>query len=483
MGSTTPLLKDNKMAIPSWITVNPSTGSGNKTVSITAQRNMEVDARGFSLKVVTAGGVTKEITITQESEYLAVSGKGILCEISILGAIFTQLGVTTITFGAYMEFTNGDTIECGTLTLTKGSAGTASTGYLKLTSDTSYVTPTRLKGVYIQAYEGQEAWVSGNEITNIKFDYSGDVTPFGLVGNAHNYLATLSTTKAGFDVDIPITTNCVVECRAHAYGTFTITKRQDPARWSGIPQFTTPIRQQGVVYTSSPVTVYNVPTNGTLEAYCEITSINSEEPSPMPYIDATDSGDIGATLEVYPLVTDSANHSIKFEFRLTITDYSKFTSNVDVTYNGSGTSDDPHYGTMCLNFGVKGLDGNYTWSGDSNDINVYEELVNSELTLNPESQDLSLGDMVAFEVTYVDMLGGTITFNPGTEMQKSDGEVYMSSWGGDTSSDPTGKNNSGTITFDINASELASAGTYTFEITGRNNKGQTYSFPGEVYVS
>lgn len=471
------------MAIPSWITVNPLTGSGNKTVSITAQRNTEVNARSFSLKVSTAGGVTKEITITQKSEYLAVSGKGILCKISILGAIFTQLGVTAITFGAYMEFTNGDTIECGTLTLTKGSAGSASTGYLKLTSDDSYIPSTRLKGVYIQAYEGQEAWVSGNEITNIKFDYSGDVAPFGLVGNAHNYLATLSTTKAGFDVGIPITTDCVVEYRGRTYGTFTITKRQDPARWSGIPQFTTPIGQQGVAYTSSQVTVYNVPTNGTLEAYCDITSINSEEPSPMPYIDATDSGDIGATLEVYPLVTDNANHSIRFEFRLTITDYSKFTSNVDVTYNGSGTSDDPHYGTMCLNFGVKGLDGNYTWSGDSNDITVYEELVNSELTLNPESQDLPLGEMVEFEVNYADMLGGTITFNPGPEMQNSDGAVYMDNWTGDIHSDPTGKNNSGTIRFYINASAYASSQTYTFEITGRNNKGETYSASGEVYVS
>lgn len=472
------------MAIPSWITVNPLTGSGNKTVSITAQRNREVNARSFSLKVSTAGGVTKEITITQKSEYLAVSGKGILCEISILGAIFTQLGVTAITFGAYMEFTNGDTIKCGTLTLTKGSAGSASTGYLKLTSDNSYIHSTRLKGVYIQAYKGQKAWVSGNEITNIKFDYSGDVAPFGLVGNANNHLATLSTTKAGFNVNIPITTDCVVEYRGHIYGTFTITKKQDPARWSGIPQFAEAIRQQGVVYTSSPVTVYNVPTNGTLEAYCEITSINSEEPSPMPYIDATDSGDIGATLEVYPLVIDSANHSIKFEFRLTITDYSKFTSNVDVTYNGSGTSDDPYYGTMCLNFGVNGLDGNYTWSGDSNDINVYEELVNSEITLNPESQDLSLEDAVAFEVNYANMLGGTITFNPGTEMQDSGGAVYMSDWTGDTSSDPTGKNNSGTIRFFVNTtSDATTDQTYTFEVTGRNNKGQTYSATGEVYVS
>lgn len=471
------------MAIPSWITVNPSTGSGNKTISITAQRNTEVNARGFSLKVVTAGGVTKEITITQKSEYLAVSGKGILCKISILGAIFTQLEVTAITFGAYMEFTNGDTIKCGTLTLTKGSAGSASTGYLKLTSDNSYIPSTNLKGVYIQAYEGQEAWVSGNEITNIKFDYSGDVAPFGLVGNAHGYLARLSTTKAGFDVDIPITTDCAVEYKGHTYGTFTITKRQDPARWSGIPQFTTPIKQQGVVYTSSPVTVYNVPTNGTLEAYCEITSINYEEPSPMPYIDATDSGDIGATLEVHPLVIDSANHSIKFEFKLTITDYSKFTSNVDATYNGSGTSDDPYYGTMCLNFGVKGLDGDYTWSGESNDITVYEEFINSELTLNPESQNLSLEDSVEFEINYTDMLGGTITFNPGTEMQDSNGAVSMDTWTGDTSSDPTGKNNSGTIRFSINTNSEASTGTYTFEITGRNNKGETYSATGEVYVS
>lgn len=449
------------MAIPSWITVNPLTGSGNKTISITAQRNTEVSDRSFSLRVSTAGGVTKEITITQKSEYLAVSGKGILCKISILGAIFTQLGVTAITFGAYMEFTNGDTIECGTLTLTKGSAGNASTGYLKLTSDNSYIPSTRLKGVYIQAYEGQEAWVSGNEITNIKFDYSGDVAPFGLVGNAHNYLATLSTTKAGFDVDIPITTDCVVKYRGHTYGTFTITKQSDPARWSGVPQFAEAIKQQNVTYTSSQVTVYNVPTNGTLEAYCEITSINSEEPSPIPYIDATDSGDVGAKLVVHPLVTDGTNNSIKLEFRLIITDYSKFTSYVDVYANGAGTAESLYYGLMCLDFAVKGLDGDYVWSGDSNDITIYKN--KPKLTLSPQSATVGLEEDAVYTLTYEGIIPSTLEF-VSFHIPDEDGYVTLD-W-----NPPTGNNDaSGSFTFTVSCNSEAYSGNYPFIIRCRDS--------------
>ena len=54
------------MAIPSWITVNPISGTGNKTVLITAQKNTEATDRSGVITVVTAGGISKTISITQK---------------------------------------------------------------------------------------------------------------------------------------------------------------------------------------------------------------------------------------------------------------------------------------------------------------------------------------------------------------------------------------------------------------------------------
>lgn len=313
------------MAIPSWIRVNPSTGSGNKTVSITALQNTESSDRSGSITVVTAGGISKTISIIQ-----------------------------------------------------KGS-------------------------------QGHLEWLS-QPLWEVNFD------------------------------------------------------------------------QQGFSYDSSQVQIKNLSESYNLESVtADVFQINDEEVSPSPTINHFDNESLGMEISMTIDSYDNVNKIANVTFSLKITDYALLQQWFDIQYNGSGTSDDPYYGTLTINIGLAGFDGQDVYSKEIT-LSIYEEAVNSELTLNPESQDLYLEDRVEFEVIYADMLGGTITFNPGTEMQNSDGEVYMSDWTGDTSSDPTGKNNSGTITFNINASASASAGTYTFEITGRNNKGQTYSFPGEVYV-
>ena len=65
MGGTTPLLKDNKMAIPSWITLSKLSGAGNDTVTITAEENVSTVPRSGAI-TIRAGSISKVITVTQE---------------------------------------------------------------------------------------------------------------------------------------------------------------------------------------------------------------------------------------------------------------------------------------------------------------------------------------------------------------------------------------------------------------------------------
>lgn len=325
MGSITPLLKDNKMTIPSWITVNPTSGSGNKTIQITVPKNTGAE-RTWALVVRTAGGVAKPISIIQ-----------------------------------------------------KGAQG---------------------------------------------------------------HLEQLSQ-----------------------------------------PLWEVNFEQQNYDYDSSQVQIKNLSDAYNLESVvAEITYVNEEEQSPTLTINHFDNEKLGMEISMRIDSYDNANKIANVTFSLKITDYTLLQKWFDIQYNGSGTGDDPHYGTLSIQIMLSGLDGQEVYS-DYIDLSIYEQSLNSELTLNPESADLPLEDSVEFQVDYYDMLGGSITFNPGTEMQNSGGAVYMDGWTGDTSSDPLGKDNSGTITFYINSDSEASAGTYTFEITGRNSQGKTFSAPGEVYIS
>lgn len=314
------------MAIPSWITVNPLTGSGNKTVSITAQKNTEATDRSGIITVVTAGGISKTISITQ-----------------------------------------------------KGAQG--------------------------------------------------------------------------------------------------------HLEWLSQPLWEVNLEQSNYEYNSSQVQIKNLSDAYNLESVvADVFQVNGEEVSPSPTINYFDNDNLG--MEIYMSIDsyDNANKIANVTFYLKITDYALLKKWFDTRYNGSGSSDDPYYGTLTIQIMLSGLDGQEVYS-DYIDLSIYEPVLYSELTLNPESDHVPLEGSAEFQVDYYDMLGGTITFNPGTEMQNSDGAVYMSGWTGDTSSDPLGKDNSGTITFSIHANSEASAGIYTFEITGRNSNGETFSAPGEVDVS
>jgi hypothetical protein len=253
--------------------------------------------------------------------------------------------------------------------------------------------------------------------------------------------------------------------------------------WLQEPLWEVDMDKANFAYLSTQAIIKNLPENFNVESVeAQVFSVNGEEDPTSPTITRFSGEEVGMEIGMSIDSYDSANKTANATFSITITNYTTLNNWFDIQANGSGTADDPYHGTLGILIGLTGPDGELVETNEIT-LSIYDEFINSEITLSPESQDLPLGDMVEFSVDYADMLGGTITFNPGPEMQNSDGAVYMDNWTGDTSSDPTGKNNSGTIRFYINAFPYASEGTYTFEIMGKNNKGQTYSVPGEVYVS
>lgn len=253
--------------------------------------------------------------------------------------------------------------------------------------------------------------------------------------------------------------------------------------WLQEPLWEVDMDKANFAYLSTQAIIKNLPENFNVESVeAQVFSVNGEEDPTGPTITRFSGEDVGMEISMSIDSYDGTNKTANVTFSITITDYTTLSKWFNIQANGSGTADDPYHGTLGILIGLTGPDGELVETNEIT-LSIYDEFINSEITLSPESQDLSLQDMVAFEVNYADMLGGSITFNPGTEMQNSEGEVYMDNWSGDTSSDPTGKNNSGTIRFYINASALASTGTYTFEVAGKNNKGETYSATGEVYVS
>lgn len=314
------------MAIPSWITVNPLTGSGNKTVSITAQKNTGATDRSGTVTVVTAGGISKIISIIQKAAQ------------------------------AHLE-------------------------------------------------------------------------------------------------------------------------------WLQEPLWEVDMNKANFAYLSTQAIIKNLPENFNVESVeAQVFHVNGEEDPTLPTITRfsgeTVGMEIGMSIDSY----DSTNKTANVTFSITITDYNTLYNWFDYKYNGTGSSNDPYWGTIDILIGLTGPDGELVETNEIT-LSIYEEFINSEITLSPEGDYVTLEGSTEFEINYTDMLGGTITFEPGTEMQNSEGTVYMDNWIGNTSSDPTGKNNSGTIKFSINAtSEATTDEIYTFEVTGRNNKGETYSTSGKVYV-
>ena len=199
MGSITPLLKDNKMAKPDWITVNPSSGEGTGSFNVTCAENTSTSARSGVITVRTLGGLTREIQVNQAGKvanFLQASGD--CCTISVPKSVF---GIPVIvTFSVSLWCSDGSKIPAGSVTLinegNKVAFGSLSFNLAK-TPIGSGVTVNR---VVITSNAGSTQ-CTGRLLYN-----PGDIS-FGTAESSITYPATFvqfTNTELGFNIPTPV---------------------------------------------------------------------------------------------------------------------------------------------------------------------------------------------------------------------------------------------------------------------------------------
>lgn len=139
------------------------------------------------------------------------------------------------------------------------------------------------------------------------------------------------------------------------------------------------------------------------------------------------------------------------------------------------------YSSFIVSIGVQGMDGNYEYADW--DIIVYQEALNrgtsGEITLSPEAGSMGIEDSCTFDVTYTEIIPDTIQFVPGPEMENSGGAVYLDTWTPPSGSDPA----SGSFSFTIASNSEATTESYSFDVTGRDVEGNTYTASGSADIA
>lgn len=139
------------------------------------------------------------------------------------------------------------------------------------------------------------------------------------------------------------------------------------------------------------------------------------------------------------------------------------------------------YSSFIVSVGVQGMDGNYEYADW--DITVYQEALNrgtgGEITLSPEVGNLGVESSCTFDVTYTDIIPDTIHFVPGPEMENSNGAVYLDTWTPPSGSDPA----SGSFSFTIASNSEATTESYSFDVTGNDVEGTTYTASGSADIA
>ena len=139
------------------------------------------------------------------------------------------------------------------------------------------------------------------------------------------------------------------------------------------------------------------------------------------------------------------------------------------------------YSSFIVSIGVQGMDGNYGYVDW--DITVYQEALNrgtgGEITLSPEVGSMGIEDSCTFDVTYSNIIPDTIHFVPGPEMENSNGAVYLDTWTPPSGSDPA----SGSFSFTIASNSEATTESYSFNVTGDDVEGTTYTASGSADIA
>lgn len=263
----------------------------------------------------------------------------------------------------------------------------------------------------------------------------------------------------------------------------TITVNQEGAKSLPLEWVTNPIPsksfKKGTLSVSAIVSLKNVSNaqlSKPLSLIGEIYSVNGEESGETHDI-TTWGFSFSSTIGSVQTNADGGN-TVTASINLNLDNPQSYETAVDTAYS---TDEYGPYSSFIVSVGVQGMDGNYGYVDW--DITVYQEALNrgtgGEITLSPESGSMGIEDSCAFDVTYTEIIPDTIQFVPGPEMENSNGAVYLGSWTPPSGSDPA----SGTFSFTIASNSEATTESYSFNVTGRDVEGNTYTASGSADIA
>ena len=263
----------------------------------------------------------------------------------------------------------------------------------------------------------------------------------------------------------------------------TITVNQEGAKSLPLEWVTNPIPSKnfkrgttGVSAIVSLKNVLNAQFGKPLSLTGEIYSINGEESGETHDI-TTWGFSFSSTIASIQTNADGGN-TVSASINLNLDRPQAYETAVDTAYS---TDEYGPYSSFIVSIGVQGMDGNYGYVDW--DITVYQEALNrgtgGEITLSPETGSMGIEDSCTFDVTYTDIIPDTIQFVPGPEMENSNGAVYLGSWTPPSGSDPA----SGTFSFTIASNSEATTESYSFDVTGRDVEGNTYTASGSADIA
>lgn len=263
----------------------------------------------------------------------------------------------------------------------------------------------------------------------------------------------------------------------------TITVNQEGAKSLPLEWVTNPIPsksfKKGTLSVSAIVSLKNVSNaqlSKPLSLIGEIYSVNGEESGETHDI-TTWGFSFSSTIASIQTNADGGN-TVSASINLNLDNPQSYETAVDTAYS---TDEYGPYSSFIVSIGVQGLDGNYGYVDW--DITVYQEALNrgtgGEITLSPEVGNMGIEDSCTFDVTYTEIIPDTIQFVPGPEMENSNGAVYLGSWTPPSGSDPA----SGTFSFTIASNSEATTESYSFDVTGRDVEGNTYTASGSADIA
>lgn len=263
----------------------------------------------------------------------------------------------------------------------------------------------------------------------------------------------------------------------------TITVNQEGAKSLPLEWVTNPIPsksfKKGTLSVSAIVSLKNVSNaqlSKPLSLIGEIYSVNGEESGETHDI-TTWGFSFSSTIASIQTNADGGN-TVSASINLNLDNPQSYETAVDTAYS---TDEYGPYSSFIVSIGVQGMDGNYGYADW--DITVYQEALNrgtgGEITLSPEVGNMGIEDSCTFDVTYTEIIPDTIQFVPGPEMENSNGAVYLGSWTPPSGSDPA----SGTFSFTIASNSEATTESYSFDVTGRDVEGNTYTASGSADIA